>query len=183
MTIYTKTGDEGFTRRATEQRVRKNDPVIEASGAIDELNSLLGWCLRAAGDVKAGAICEALEPVQHELLAAGALLAAAGAPTKPPVAISMDAIARMERQIDAAWAQMPELTQFILPGGCELACRLHLARTVCRRAERRLAAAIAAETRTPPIIMKYLNRLSDLLFALARLANHQAGQAEKVWEH
>ena len=83
---------------------------------------------------------------------------------------------------DAAWEKMPELTHFIIPGGCELGCRLHVARTVCRRTERALARAAEIETRYPPAVFKYLNRHSDLLFALARLANHCAGCPDVVWE-
>jgi len=183
MKIYTKVGDEGFTQRVGERPVRKCDPVIDAIGAIDELNSLLGWCLRAAEDADAAEIRKAIARAQRDLVTAGALLVAAGVPQQPKVDLDEQSVEWMEQQIDDASTQMPELKQFVLPGGCELACRLHMARTVCRRGERRLAAAIAVETRTPPIIMKYLNRLSDLLFALARLANHQAGQAETRWEH
>jgi len=180
MTIYTRTGDEGYTKRPGGQRVHKCDAGIEATGAIDELSASVGWCLRAAGGRRHAEIREALGPLQPELFVVAAVLAAADTSSRPEVALDETALSRMERQIDAAWAGLPELTHFVLPGGCELACRLHICRTVCRRAERRIAAA-AVEGSVPAVIFKYINRLSDLLFAMARLANHNEAVKERTW--
>ncbi len=181
MTIYTRMGDEGFTNRPNGRRVRKSDQQIDAVGAVDELNSSIGWCFQAAGDGRQEEIREALAPLQSELLALGAVLAVAGTDSPPDVELDESAVERMERQIDAAWQKLPELKQFVLSRGCELACRLHVARTICRRAERAAVAAAEAEKRIPTALFKYLNRLSDLLFALARLANHNEGIDEQTW--
>jgi len=181
MTIYTRTGDEGCTDRPGRQRVRKCDPQVEAGGALDELDAALGWTLCAAGGEQHEEIRETLKPIQAELMAAGALLAAAGTGGQPGVSLDDTAVARMERQIDAVWAKLPELTHFILPEGCELACRLHVCRAICRRVERRIVAAAELEGRIPAILLRHINRFSDLLFALARLANQQAGRPERAW--
>lgn len=177
---YTKTGDEGFTLRPGERRVRKSDPLVEANGALDELNAVIGLCLRQARADGDGNVRDALVSLQAELLTAGAILAAIGA-DPPPVALPEDAVRRMEGRIDQAWAKLPKLTVFLLPGGSELACRLHLARTVCRRAERAVVAAADADADVPALLLRYLNRMSDLLFALARLANFAAGVEEERW--
>jgi len=181
MAIYTRTGDDGYTKRPGDLRIRKSDPRVEATGAIDELIAGLGWCGRAARGRRHAEIRRALGPLQSELFVVGALLAAAGTGLDPDVELPDQAVARMEGQIDAAWPSLPELTHFILPGGCELACRLHTCRTICRRAERSVAAAAEVETRIPAIIFKYMNRLSDLLFTMARLANHNEAVEERTW--
>ena len=181
MKVHTKAGDEGFTFRPGKQRVRKIDICVEAVGDIDELNANLGLCLQGARGAEAAEVREALEPVQRELLTIGALLAAAGTDSRPNVALDESTVQGMEQQIDRLTTRLPELTHFILPGGCELACRLHVARTVCRRAERRVVALADAQTPVPPIIVRYLNRLSDLLFMVARLANHIAGVSDAGW--
>ena len=116
-----------------------------------------------------------------ELLCIGAHLAASGTKTKADVQLGASAVERMEKQIDEATASLPALEHFILPGGCELACLLHVARTVCRRAERCVVAASDAGLAVPAEALRYLNRLSDLLFVLARLANHLAGLDETIW--
>jgi cob(I)alamin adenosyltransferase len=181
MGIYTRTGDEGTTGRPDGCRRRKSDPVVAAVGDLDELNSHVGLCLAAARSGGADRIVEALEPVQSELLAAGAALAAVGS-SAPPAASPTDAdVTRLERQIDALSADLPELDSFIRPAGTELACRLHVARTVCRRAERAAAIADDASPTIPPVVKAYLNRLSDLLFAAARAANRAAGVEEQPW--
>ncbi len=182
MTIYTRKGDEGYTSGPGGQRIPKRDPRLSLLGSVDELNSNIGWCLAAAADEPQAEVREGLEPLQPELLVIGAMLAATGTDEKPNGALDETPVERMERQIDSAWEKMPELTHFIIPGGCELGCRLHVARTVCRRTERALARAAEIETRYPPAVFKYLNRLGDLLFALARLANHCAGCQDVVWE-
>lgn len=173
MKIYTKTGDEGQTHRADGRRVSKTDPLMDAVGTVDELNSHLGLCVLSAS------VAEALRPVQSELLTLGSTLATGGA---RPVDQLVPAVERMERQIDDVWSKMPPLTHFILPGGCEAAGRLHVARTVCRRAERSVVALKEAGGYVPAEGVRYLNRLSDLLFALARWANNQAGAKEDIWQ-
>jgi cob(I)alamin adenosyltransferase len=186
MKIYTKTGDDGSTGLAGGARVSKSDPQIESYGTVDELNAALGL---AAADVAAlGATEGALTKVQNELFVIGAILAMppAGSPSPsrtPPPELAESSITRLEAEIDAAQKKVPPLTQFILPGGSEAAARLHLARTICRRAERRVVAlAESNPTAAPPLIIKYLNRLSDWLFVQARLANHLAGVKDVPWE-
>jgi cob(I)alamin adenosyltransferase len=182
MSIYTRKGDEGYTKRANGKRVRKSDRLVAAVGTLDELNSHIGLCLAAANaDKRHDRAAQCLRPLQGELLAHGACLSAAGPRRRSSMDYVQPAIERMEGQIDAIWTDCGELHQFILPGGCELAARLHVARCICRRTERDVVASVERETRVPREIIKYLNRLSDLLFALARLANHQAGVDEVTW--
>ena len=188
MKIYTKQGDAGDTRRLGGLKVRKSDPICDALGGIDELNAAIGWCLQAeqaaslaGASGSSNAIIQSLSPLQGELLAIGSAIAAAGTAVSPKLTLDEDSILRMERQIDEAVHEMPPLTHFIIPGGTDLACRLHLARTICRRAERSLVAAMDAGLNVNPIIEKYINRLSDLLFTLARLANCAAGVPDRVW--
>lgn len=188
MGIYTKAGDDGFTARLSGRRVRKSDPLVAAGGSVDELAAHVGLCLQRALADGVSEAAEALQAVRAELLSVGALLAAAPhadetAPDEadPPAAAGLDAaLTRMERRIDRLSEPLPPLDQLLLPGGTELACRLHVARTVCRRAERDLAAADATAA-VPDIAAAYLNRLSDLLFVLARLANRAAGREEEPW--
>jgi cob(I)alamin adenosyltransferase len=180
MKIYTKTGDDGSTGLFGGGRVPKHDPRVEAYGTVDELNSILGLALCEDGDP---AIKQALAPHQHELFNLGAVLAdgkATGAPADNSVLLQT-----MEQQIDAYTAELPELRNFILPGGSKLAAWLHLARTVCRRAERavsriRVDQPKLAQRLHPALV--YLNRLSDWLFTVARLANHRAGVADIPWK-
>jgi len=181
--IYTKQGDDGHTIGCGGRRVAKNDAHCQALGALDELSSHVGLCLQAAAGREQESVRKALLGVQPELLTLGAMLfacgdsaAEAGAPTIGPGTIS-----RMESLIDASQASLGELTHFVLLGGCELACRLHVARAVCRRAERDVVALASAGPNVPPIALAYLNRLSDLLFALARRANADAGIRENTW--
>jgi cob(I)alamin adenosyltransferase len=173
MGIYTRTGDGGTAGLPGGKRLAKSEPAFEVLGTVDELNAHLGLC-RAACREHDGELPAHLSDVQSDLLELGAQLAAAAGTNQPPAAIPQ--VARLERQIDAAWSRTPPLRHFILPNGSELACRLHVARTVCRRAERRAAAPEALHWAVP-----YLNRLSDWLFAMARLANHLAGQSDEVW--
>jgi len=170
MKLYTKTGDEGSTLHP-DGKLRKTDPRVAANGTVDELNACLGLCIQGAAGMQD--VREALVPLQVELFAVGALLAGSESG-----ALDDAAVGRMETQIDAAWEQLPELTHFIVPGGCELACRLHVARTVCRRAERTIVAVCDAGHTVAPIVLRYINRLGDLLFALARLANFRSDQPE-----
>ncbi len=181
MKIYTKTGDEGYTARPGGERILKAHPCCEAVGTLDELNAHIGHCIAACERGAHDAIRETLGPVQEQLFAAGAMLSAAGTSTRPFAGLREKMIRAMETRIDEFCAELPELKHFIHPGGCELACRLHLARTVCRRAERQTIRAVDAETRIPVVIFHYLNRLSDLLFVLARAANHALGQRDVEW--
>ena len=191
MPIYTKVGDKGFTvlPRAGKAslRVRKDDPRLAALGEVDELNAVLGLCVTEARRRRRNAIAAWVIEVQENLLVVGANLAAGTGGYVASVALDASAIVRMEQDIDALTCDMPELANFLLPGGCELAARLHLARTVARRAERAvvgtLRPAVGSRTATrADVILRYLNRLSDFLFTLARTANHQAKTAETVWQ-
>ncbi|BDG08789.1 cob(I)yrinic acid a,c-diamide adenosyltransferase [Anaeromyxobacter paludicola] len=182
MKIYTKTGDAGDTGLFGGPRVKKDDPRVEAYGAVDELNAALGVARAAA----AGAWPELdalLEGAQHRLFSLGAELAtpresrAHGA--LPPVSPSW--AAELEASIDALELELPPLRQFVLPGGAPLAAALHLARCVCRRAERR-AVTVAGEVEVAPAVLAYLNRLSDWLFVAARAANHRAGTPDVPWK-
>lgn len=184
MKIYTRKGDEGFTSLLAGLRARKDDPRIDTVGTLDELNSHLGWARVAATASESSFVLECIEPIAPELFVVGMRVASMGS-AKDPHELPIDCIERMERQIDAVWQDLPPLHNFVLPLGCELACRLHITRTVARRAERTLVHLLnptAENFLFDPEAMKYVNRLSDLLFALARLANHQAGEEEAVWK-
>jgi len=181
MTIYTKTGDDGETALFGGGRVRKNDGRVEAYGAVDELNSFVGLALTslADADVRRGLLL-----IQHDLFALGANLATPEGdgsrprPQTPEVPIAR--VEAMERWIDQATDELPELREFVLPGGTESAAILHVCRSVCRRAERAVV-ALGGEEALDDGIVPYLNRLSDLLFVWARLANHRAGQEDVLW--
>jgi len=181
MKLYSRKGDDGSTAQLGGQRVRKSDAHCEAAGTIDELAAHLGRCVQLAGGEGQEEVLGALAPAQGELFAGGSVLAAAGTGAKPGAALDAGATARLEQCIDKAMENLPALKTFILPGGCELACELHVARTVCRRAERRLMALTGAGVEAPPELLKYVNRLSDLLFALSRTANAAAGIEEQQW--
>jgi len=181
MKVYTRTGDDGCTNGPDGRRVGKNDPGVVAVGDVDELNSHLGLCAASAGGSDAQvSVVQALAPIQAELFAVGATLAAARGEGPFEALLDDSAVGRMEQQIDAAIDRLGQLRHFVIPCGCELACRLHVARTVCRRAERAVA-AYADTAAVPAVVLRYLNRLGDLLFVLARLANRQAGVAETPW--
>ena len=179
MKIYTKTGDSGETSLFDNTRVSKADARVDAFGEVDEVNACLG-AARAAGvdeDVAAS-----LEAIQKDLFALGARLAdpatrIAARVTK--AAITAGDIERLEQTIDRLEGELPPLRRFILPGGSAAGALLHLARTVCRRAERRVIAL--GPGATEPIIVVYLNRLSDLLFVMARAVNHRAKAPETEW--
>jgi cob(I)alamin adenosyltransferase len=180
MKIYTKTGDQGQTGLFGGPRVEKDDARIEAYGAVDELNSLLGVA-RASG---LPAVVEAcLARIQHELFALGAELATPDPAAHGTALMGPRQIAALEQEIDAQQAELAPLAQFVLPGGASSAAHLHLARTVCRRCERRVV-TLARSSAWPvsPQLVVYLNRLGDLLFVLARRANQLAGQADVPWQ-
>lgn len=179
--IYTKTGDEGETGLFGGARVSKSSARVSAYGDVDELNAVIGWAVTQLDDVET---LERLRRVQSDLFALGAHLATvqrAKRPLPQLPALPADRIGEMETWIDAAEDEMPELRSFILPGGSPGGAALHLARTVCRRAERSIVALAAVEPVDSTILI-YLNRLSDLLFDLARLVNHRAGAPETKWE-
>jgi cob(I)alamin adenosyltransferase len=177
MRIYTRGGDDGTTGLIGGQRVSKADARVACTGVVDELNAVLGW----AAVTVPGEIGQQLAAIQADLFVIGSHLAApeAGEGQLLP-ALDASMAGRLEGQIDAAEVQLEPLRQFILPGGSEAAGRLHLARTVCRRAERAVVELASSHTISPAILV-YLNRLSDWLFVHARLANHQAGVADVPW--
>ncbi len=181
MKIYTRTGDTGMTGLFGGDRVAKSHPRIDAYGTVDEANSVVGIVLSglagAPGMERARAV---LARVQGDLFVLGADLAtpAEGKPFVPRMTPAM--VSALERDIDGFEADLPPLKHFILPGGHPAAAQLHLARTVCRRAERLTVEAAAQEQFNEQAIV-YLNRLSDLLFVLARWVNRQAGQQETEW--
>lgn len=176
MKLYTRGGDSGETSLFGGTRVPKHHPRVTAYGDVDELNAALGVVVVSWGNTE---LCARLRQIQSELFVVGALLAdPIGKPQTPR--LPDDAATRLERWIDEASAVTPALTTFILPGGTAVAAELHLARTICRRAERSIVSLAAAE-QTDPALIVYMNRLGDLLFAWARLANHQAGVADIPW--
>jgi len=183
MKIYTRTGDQGTTALFGGNRVAKDHPRIDAYGTVDEANSFLGLA-RAALQNQPGA--DRLEPVlvrlQEELFVLGADLATPAAARAVVPRIHPDHIARMEQDIDTFEADLPPLKHFILPGGTPAAGLLHVARAVCRRAERLAVTATHAEGDINAHAAVYLNRLSDLLFVLARWTNRQAGIDEAAWK-
>jgi cob(I)alamin adenosyltransferase len=178
--IYTKTGDGGETALFGGPRVRKSDHRVEAYGEVDELNAAVGAVRAVVEDPQ---IERELGMVQAELFTIGAELATphqARARSAIP-AVDPAWVTRLEQAIDAWDGELPPLTSFILPTGTRTAAALHLARCVCRRAERRVV-ALAAEVEVAPETLSYLNRLSDFLFVAARLANHRSGRAETPWK-
>ena len=179
--IYTKTGDRGTTGLFGGGRVAKNDARVEAYGDVDELNAALG--LARAIELMPR-IDEVLVPLQRDLFAIGALLATPD-PAKmreqlTKARIDEERVAELERAIDDGERELEPLRSFILPGGTPKAAALHVARTVCRRAERRVV-ALQEDVELPELVVMYLNRLSDLLFVLARVANRRAGAGEVTW--
>lgn len=179
--IYTRTGDKGDTGLFGGGRVQKDDPRVEAYGDVDELNAVIGMA-RAVELMPR--IDEVLVPVQRDLFSLGAILAT---PDREKMAeqllkarIDEERIEELERAIDAGDAELEPLRSFIMPGGTPKAAALHVARTVCRRAERRVV-ALQHDADVPELCVIYLNRLSDLLFTLARVANRRAGAGEVTW--
>ena len=183
MDIYTRTGDDGTTGRPGGRRVSKTDPLIEAHGAVDELNSHVGLCRAVIRreTVPMPVASGLLAQVQEDLSAIGAVLAAAGGGAPPAPTIGPGHVDALERAIDECDAKLAPLAGFILPSGTRAACGLHVARAVCRRAERRVVAAREAGADVPAVVVQYLNRLSDLLFVLARLANRKRAVEDEPW--
>jgi cob(I)alamin adenosyltransferase len=170
--IYTRGGDAGQTSLGDGSRVSKLDALVRAYGAVDELNSILGWAQVEAREPR-------LERIQNELFDLGADLSVPFEAGDGKLRITQEAIDRLERECDEANAQLAELRSFVLPGGSEAAARLHVARATCRSAEREALAA-GEDRELNPLALVYLNRLSDLLFILARAAN--TGGDEPLWK-
>ena len=179
MKIYTKTGDAGETSLFDNSRVSKADPRVDAYGEVDEVNAVLGAALSQGVDDD---IASVLTTVQKDLFAVGARLADPSSRIAERVtkaAVTTEQIELLETTIDRLETELPPLRRFILPGGSSAGALLHLARTVSRRAERRVV-ALGTDSVEPGVII-YLNRLSDLLFVMARAVNHRAGIPETEW--
>lgn len=181
MKIYTRTGDRGDTGLFGGGRVSKAHPRVAAYGDVDELNATIGLVRAAPPEAL---FDPELEAVQRDLFAIGGHLATPD-PDKVRAALARaeldeTRVADFERLIDEADRELPPLRAFILPAGTSKAAALHMARTVCRRAERSVV-ALSEQSEVPALFLVYLNRLSDLLFTLARLANHRAGRGDVTW--
>jgi cob(I)alamin adenosyltransferase len=185
--VYTRQGDRGETGLVGGQRVPKDNPRIEAYGTVDELSAFLGAARSTANQLAAqeprlAVLSAILLRVQHELFNLGSILATLPADVHPRQPRVTDAeITLLEKNMDAMNEDLPPLRSFVLPGGSRLDAELHIARTVCRRAERACVALSRVES-VPPETVRYLNRLSDALFVWARWAAHTGGAAETLWE-
>ena len=172
--IYTRTGDQGTTGLGDGARVDKDNARVEAYGAVDELNSFIGVLLALP---LPPTIAPVLTAVQHELFELGGELCLPGTQ-----AMQEKQVTRLETVLDELNRPLPPLKEFILPGGGQAAAACHVARAVCRRAERRLITLMHAEA-VNPVSVRYLNRLSDLLFVMARVLAREAGAGETLWQH
>ncbi len=170
--IYTRTGDDGTTGLSRNRRLPKDHLRIEGIGAVDELNAVIGMILT---ETMSDQIRSALIEVQHRLFDLGGELS-----IEDRQLITEDHVDALEKTLDSFNNELEPLKEFILPGGATAAACCHLARTVCRRAERRLC-SLAREETVSPVLIKFINRLSDLLFVLARCLNHQAGEEDVLW--
>jgi cob(I)alamin adenosyltransferase len=176
--IVTRTGDDGTTGLADGSRLPKDSALIEAIGTVDELNSAVGMAESQLPAVDGlSDLRESLITVQHDLFDLGGALCIPGSPM-----LSADYAARLEGLVEAWNADLPMLNEFILPGGSPAISSLHLARTICRRAERRLLSATTGDRAAASFGIAYLNRLSDLLFVAARLAARAEGKPERYWQ-
>lgn len=176
MKIYTKTGDAGETGLFGGGRVPKDDPRVHSYGDVDELNATLGF---AAALEPADFELATLQTIQRDLFRIGAELATPN-PARLRAAVTPDQVSALEQVIDKHEATLAPLKNFILPGGTPKAAAFHLARTTCRRAERSVV-TLSRDQQINPVVIHYLNRLSDLLFVLARALNKQAGRSDIVW--
>lgn len=187
MKIYTRTGDKGETSLYTGQRVPKNDPTIEAIGTVDETNSAIGVALAMMPrDAKFSTIREQLETIQHALFDVGASIATprtkAATGKLEKTRFDEEATHRLEKWMDSFEDQLAPLKSFILPGGQSAGAMLHLARSICRRAER-LILPLNLQADVSDSVLVYLNRLSDYLFMVSRVVNHMMDCPETLWEH
>lgn len=171
--IYTRTGDDGTTGLGTGDRISKDSRRVEVFGTVDELNSAIGVVL--ASDNLDADLSDSLTCIQRQLFDLGGELCIPGT-----TVITADAVAGLEKTLDGLNADLPPLKDFLLPGGCRQAADCHIARTICRRAERR-AWSLARDEQVNEHTLKYLNRLSDLLFVISRVINRRAGCAEPLW--
>ena len=176
--IYTKTGDQGETSLFSGERVSKSHERIQVLGALDELNAAIGLS-QSFGDLPK-TLFEELTQIQNDLFSLGAQVAfvASEKRKEPLVSFKEEASLKLEKQIDQHQGNLPELRNFILPSGGQGACVLHLARSICRRAERQLVEIDGIDSRC----LIYINRLSDYLFVAARVANHEQGKSETIWK-
>lgn len=184
--IYTRTGDDGSTRLVGGQKVRKDSPRLEAYGTVDELNAVLGLArtslLAAPAPAGARELAAVVERIQNELFNLGSDLATRPEDVGPAQPLIRDEhVTALEKEIDGWNESLPPLASFVLPGGGAVAAQLHLARTVCRRAERAVVTASGSETLRPEVL-RYLNRLSDALFVMSRVAARLYGEDELLWD-
>lgn len=179
--LYTRSGDAGTTALFGGKRVPKDHPRVEAYGAVDELNSAIGVALAS---MRRGKMAARVMDIQNELFNIGSVLASEGGKAAAFADLFTDAdarIAAMEALTDEYDAKLPPLRNFILPGGSQAGATLHLCRTICRRAERQVV-ALSRKEKVNPAVVAYLNRLSDLLFVLARYVNITATKPEREWK-
>ncbi len=177
MKIYTKTGDDGETGLFGGPRVFKDDPRVDAYGTVDELSSAIGIAKSYASDVPT---TELLHEIQNELFSVGAELATPEV-AKRKSAVSASSVTRLEQSIDRMEEDLAPLEHFVLPGGCPAAAHVHLARAICRRAERRIV-KLGRDAELTDNVLPFFNRLSDALFVLARYQNHLAGVDDTTWQ-
>jgi cob(I)alamin adenosyltransferase len=177
--IYTKTGDRGDTRLFNGEKVRKHNDRVEAYGDVDELNAFIG---AAASFLKDSTLASMLAEIQKDLFSVGAQLADPGFKNQSRAKFQIPAgrITALEQAIDGFETELPPLRQFILAGGGNGGALLHVARTVCRRAERRVV-SLSEKVEVSSGVIEYLNRLSDFLFVMARVVNHREGKEEILW--
>jgi len=183
--IYTRSGDSGKTRLIGGEKRWKDDARIEAYGTVDELNAQIGLCrelIKETGNEKFGSLIQTLKSVQNELYNLGTQLAvASGGDADNLPQLSDDAILKLESEIDTANESLLELTSFVLPGGSVINAQFHIARNVCRRAERRVV-SLAKKENVDPGNIRYLNRLSDALFVWSRWVSKIIGDEENLWD-
>jgi cob(I)alamin adenosyltransferase len=179
--VYTRTGDKGETSLVGGVRIKKSDIRLEAYGTVDELSAQLGMLVSM---MEAGEERQMVVRVQNILFNVCTHLATdqSQTPLYPSARVPEEEVARLEERVDLLMKQLPERQGFILPGGCPAACQAHICRTVCRRAERRIA-ALAEVATVGTEVQQYVNRLSDYLFVLAKIINYNAGVSEVVWEN
>jgi len=183
--IYTRTGDQGDTSLACGRRLPKDDLRIDAYGTIDELSSILGVVSSLiqrldSADPAWSALMTTIEWVQDKLFTLSSMIATANLPAINMPSLAAEDVAFLEHHIDAMEQELPELKNFILPGGSDLVSFIHLSRTVCRRAER-VCTSLDRELPLNPLLLPFLNRLSDHLFVMARWVGNKQGEAEKIW--